>query len=103
MCLPSLVDAFRALHPHTRLFTYYNNSTVAPYMARLDRFYASQSLLHSDGIMQVGAAKHSIQPAVPTDHRLLVLTLAPRRGAVARGVTIVENCAVRALDRAAEK
>lgn len=84
-CAPTLVDAFRTLHPNTCQFTYYNNSTTAPYMARLDRFYVSQSLMNSAGVMQVGAAKHSIQPAVPTDHRLLVLTLAPRRGAVAGG------------------
>ncbi|PNW77603.1 hypothetical protein CHLRE_10g444044v5 [Chlamydomonas reinhardtii] len=70
----SPVDSFRHLHPTRRSFTFINHMGAS----RIDRIMLSPELLSS-----LRACAHV--PGRPSDHRLVVATLAPVDGAVSPG------------------
>ena len=66
---PGMVDVFRQRHPGRRSFSHFNAGHAVA--ARLDRWYAPPGLLPS--VAKVDAAQ-----VTPSDHRPVVLHLAPR-------------------------
>ena len=65
---PTLVDVFRRRHPKRKAYTYHSGRAAS----RLDRFYASSSLVPH--VESCGVAS-----ATPSDHRPVFLHLRPRR------------------------
>ena len=63
---PTWVEAFRALHPRQRSFTFHSSRAAS----RLDRWYLSASL-------QPFITRCSVGSATPSDHRPVILELLP--------------------------